>query len=173
MWKPLPKVTDSELRGFQRNFAKKARFIVDEGLGPYVALLVQEAGWNVKFAGDVGLAGHSDEDIFAYGWRENRIILTHDSHFLDDKRFPPHRNPGIIVLPGGSGNEQVVISALSLAVFYVGSYREFFRHTKLRFAEDDTLVMTGFKKIMESMFISGFDSERMVNYLNGRIKYPK
>jgi predicted nuclease of predicted toxin-antitoxin system len=51
------------------------------------------------FAKPVGLGGRSDEEIFAYAWREKRIIWTHDRDFLDDKRFPVHRNPGVLVLP--------------------------------------------------------------------------
>jgi len=54
------------------------------------------------YVGEVGVEGKSDEDVFAFGWRDDRINLTHDQDFLNDWRFPFHRNPGVIVLPGGN-----------------------------------------------------------------------
>src|SRR5262245_42318734 len=35
--------------------------------------------------GDVDLAGRDDTEVYAYAWRENRVQLTHDGDFLDDK----------------------------------------------------------------------------------------
>ncbi len=101
-WKRLPPVTDEQSRDFNR-FKKKARFLVDESLGEAVARVLREDGWNVEFAQEIGLGGRSDEDLFGHAWKEGRVLLTHDHDFLDDRRFPPHRNPGVIVLPGASG----------------------------------------------------------------------
>jgi len=40
-------------------------------------------------------------DVFAFAWRDSRIVVTHDADFLDNKRFPPNRNPRIsLVRPG-------------------------------------------------------------------------
>lgn len=63
-WKELSPVTDQQTRDFDR-FKKKSRFLVDESLGEGVALLLRETGWNVEFALDVDLGGHSDEDLFS------------------------------------------------------------------------------------------------------------
>src|SRR5215469_3132633 len=101
-WKELAPVTDKQTRDFSR-FKKKARFLVDESLGEGVARVLREDGWNAIFVSDVGLVSHSDEDVFAHAWKEDRIVLTHDHDFLDDRCFPPHRNAGVIVLPGASG----------------------------------------------------------------------
>jgi hypothetical protein len=64
----------------------------------------------------VGLRGKSDEDIFAYAWREKRMLWTHDNDFLDDRVFPEHRNPGVVVLPGGDGNQEAMNAGLRVAV---------------------------------------------------------
>lgn len=45
--------------------------------------------------GEVGLEGKSDEDVFAFGWRDDRITLTHGKDLLNDRRFPFHRDPGV------------------------------------------------------------------------------
>src|SRR5271169_120904 len=104
MWRPLDRPSDSEIRDFERRFRKKARFLVDESLGVEAARAVEAEGYNCVFAGDVGLTRRDDTDVFAYAWRENRILLTHDHDFLDRRRFPDHRNPGVIVLPGAAGS---------------------------------------------------------------------
>ena len=101
-WQRLPSGTKTQEAEFN-SFRKKARFLVDESLGDGVARVLRDLGWNTVFGPNVGLARHSDEDVFAYAWRKHRVLLTHDRDFLDDRRFPSHRNPGVVVLPGGSG----------------------------------------------------------------------
>jgi len=100
-------------------FRGKARILVDESLGSGVASFLSEQGCNVVFAGDVGLSGKSDEDVASYAWREKRMIWTHDRDFLDDALLPEHRNPGVLVLPGGDGDQQSMAGGLrtALAVF--------------------------------------------------------
>ncbi len=134
-WKPLPPVTDKQSRDFGR-FKKKARFLVDESLGEAVARVLRENKWNAEFAPDVGLGGHSDEDVFAYAWREDRVLLTHDRDFLDDRRFPPHRNPGIVVLPGASGTGEGLGAALRSIVSIIGPNRKAFRRFKIEITQE-------------------------------------
>lgn len=104
MWMPYPKVSDAEFQEFARQFRKRARFLVDENMGEDVASLLRDFGYNARFVSDFGLIGRSDEEVFSVAWRKRRIILTHDRDFLDDQRFPFHRNPGVVVLPGAQGD---------------------------------------------------------------------
>ena len=134
-WKELPPVTDKETRDFSR-FKKKARFLIDESLGESVARVLREEGWNASFATDVGLGGHPDEDLFAYAWKEDRVLLTHDRDFLDDRRFPSHRNAGIIVLPGASGPGEGLGFALRSVVSIIGPNRGAFRRFKIEITKD-------------------------------------
>jgi len=94
----------------------RSKILVDESLGEEVAKVLRRLGYNVVFGPDVGLHGKSDEDVFAYAWRERRMLWTHDNDFLDDRRFPEHRNPGVVVLPGGDGNQQAMWTGLRVAV---------------------------------------------------------
>jgi predicted nuclease of predicted toxin-antitoxin system len=103
MWKPL-NITKEEIANAERLFSKKAKFIVDEGVDRLVVNYLKEKGWNTKTTSDVGLSGHSDEDINMFSFKKERIILTHDKGFLDDHRFPFQKVYGIIILPGGSGD---------------------------------------------------------------------
>jgi len=69
---------------------RKARFLVNERDDSAVAEYLRYKGWNALHAREVGLGGHSDEDILAFAHRENRILLTHDPDFLGKRAFPPH-----------------------------------------------------------------------------------
>jgi hypothetical protein len=85
----------------------------------------------------VGLAGHPDENVFAYALKHDRILLTHDTDFLDDRKFPfdSNRNPGVIVLPGGSGGDAFLIRALSI-LQTICSARELFRGSKINISPE-------------------------------------
>ena len=93
---------NDQVSDFQRKFESKARFLVDESVGMDAARLIRDRGWNVCYVDDVGLLGRSDEEVLAFAWKEQRILLTYDFEFLDDSRFPFHRNPGLVVLPGAT-----------------------------------------------------------------------
>jgi len=81
--------------------------------------------------GDVDLAGRDDTEVYAYAWRENRVQLTHDGDFLDDKKFPQHCNPGVIVLPGGGGDQAALRVGLEMALRFFGRTKEaLWRKTK-------------------------------------------
>ena len=89
-------------------------------------------GYNAVFAVDVGLAGKDDNAIASYGWRERRMIWTHDADFLDDRLVPEHRNPGVVVLPGGDGDQRAMIMGLAVAISVFGHGPQTWRRSKSR-----------------------------------------
>jgi predicted nuclease of predicted toxin-antitoxin system len=130
-WRLADELNEDEFRDFKASYRKKSRFLVDESLGPEAARVLRDLGWNVVFVADVGLNSRDDQDVYAYAWREDRIILTHDTDFLDDKRFPPNRNPGVVVLPGASGSPAPLERELARLHLIVAPYREAHRHSKI------------------------------------------
>jgi predicted nuclease of predicted toxin-antitoxin system len=80
-----------------------------------------------------------DEDVFAVAWKENRIPVTHDPDFLDDRRFPLHRNPGIVVIrPGSSGrNDRGLIACLYKAIQMGRDKSGWFRGVKFDFSSEE------------------------------------
>jgi len=135
-WVPIGISDDEAQRGFVRRNRKKARFLVDESLGIAVSDVLRRSGWNTRYVGEVGLEGRADEDVLAFAQRDDRVLLTHDMDFLNDRRFPPHRNPGVVVLPGNDGNRRVLLTALRRMLAIVGTFREVWRGTKLVFGID-------------------------------------
>lgn len=129
-WKPVPKSTDADLADFVRREKRKAKLLVDESLGIGTTTFLRDLGWNAKDASEVGLCGHPDENLLSYAYKYDRILLTHDEDFLDDRKFPPHRNPGIIVLPGASGDFKDLIRAIHETLPAICGFREVFRGSK-------------------------------------------
>ena len=124
-WHKLTNPTEVEAE-----FRKKSRILIDESLGIEVAVYLREKGYNAVFVGEVGLAGRSDDDVFAFAWRNRRMVWTHDRDFLDDARFPEHRNPGVVVLPVASGNNQAMSIGVNTALFVFGHAPDTWHKTK-------------------------------------------
>ena len=112
---------------------KRVKFLVDENLGEGTAEVLSDLGFNAEFANDVGLSGRSDEDVLGYAWRKGRVLLSHDTDFLDDTRFPEHRNPGVIILPGGSGEDEDLWGALHWATEIFAHGPKALRGAKVKF----------------------------------------
>lgn len=133
-WKPLPKVTPEALADLREQHRGEVRLLVDENAGPEVAEFLSDA-FNVKYVAELKLQGRPDEDVFAAAWREKRVIVTHDSDFLDNRRFPPHRTAGIIRIgPGADGRNdeglrKCLVNALLIAryeaTWYIGKKLDF------------------------------------------------
>jgi len=118
--------------------------LIDESVGTEVARLIRDRGWNVSYVDDVGLSGRSDEEVLAFAWKEQRILLTHDFDFLDDSRFPFQRNPGLVVLPGGIGSTLGLAEAINGVLALIGPYAEAYRGYKIRITEDGVWTIRRF-----------------------------
>jgi predicted nuclease of predicted toxin-antitoxin system len=140
-WEPID-ITKDEIDAAVRAFAKKARFLVDENMDGETAPFLRSKGWNTKSISEAGLQGRPDEDVLGLAHREDRILLTHDDDFLDDRRFPPHRNPGVVVLPGANGDTYALVRALLDLLAILAPYREFVRSAKVVFRADGSIAIT-------------------------------
>ena len=150
-WKAIPRSSKQERSVFLRENKKRARFLVDESVDPAVADMLRQSGWNATHVGEVGLLGHPDENVLAHAQREDLILLTHDPDFLDDRKFPPHRNPGVIVLPGAQGNRRAILEAVRDLLPVVGAFREIWRATKIVITHDGTWTVDTFDKDLGRM----------------------
>jgi predicted nuclease of predicted toxin-antitoxin system len=141
---PLEILGKDHLSDFKRKFESKARFLVDESVGMEATRLIRDRGWNVRYVDDVGLLGRSDEEVLAFAWKEQRILLTHDCEFLDDSRFPFQRNPGLVVLPGGTDSTVGLADAINGVLALIGPFFKAYRGFKIRIAEDGVWTIRRF-----------------------------
>ena len=130
-WKPLEDPDPKMRQELDREFGGKIRFLVDESLDPTLALALGELGWKAESVEDAGLSGRPDEDVFAHAWREKQLLLTSDRGFLDDRRFPPHRNPGLIVLPNAPIDSSSFMTALQEALYTIAPLGRLYRRSKI------------------------------------------
>lgn len=141
-WKVLDEPRDEDLRELKMQWRGKARFLVDESAGIGVARLIRGRGYNTKYVDEVQLRGRSDEEVFAFAWKERRLVVTHDIDFLDNRRFPWHRNPGVILIrPGSDGrNNEGLLLCLERALLFANDVASWFQGKKLDFSADETTV---------------------------------
>lgn len=107
---------------FEREFRGRSRFLIDHNLPPELASILNRRGFNVKTAKDLNVDRRADEDVLAFAKRERRILLTSDRDFLNEHQFPPHRNPGIVVLPAASSEYRALVTAVFTILPLVGKY---------------------------------------------------
>lgn len=144
-WVKLKLPSSAERRELDAEYRGKARFLVDESVGELVATVLRdEERYNTKYVGDVGLLGKSDEDVFAFAWKEDRVIITHDPDFLDNRRFPPNRNPGIVLIrPGSNGRDNRGLKVCLIKMLYfAGEHASWFRGRKFDYSSESNLTIT-------------------------------
>src|SRR5215831_10901252 len=137
-WQPID-ISNQEAIEFLKDFPKASHFLVDENLGPELAPTLRNLGYNATDIYALNLNGRSDEDVFAAAWSERCILLTQDRDFLDDRRFPRHRNPGVVVLP--AHNDGALINALVYALALVRQGQELWEGVKMVVCEDGILTV--------------------------------
>lgn len=64
-----------------------------------VAYMRERLGWDVlAVVEDEGLRRASDLEHYRTAQQLHRTVITLDDDFADERRFPPHLNPGVVVL---------------------------------------------------------------------------
>lgn len=120
-------------------FRKRVRFLVDENVPEDLVSVLRERGYNTKSVAECELKGRDDEEIFGLAYKENRVLVTQDKDFLDDRRFPIQRNPGLAVLPAYSQNEDAFVTAFGHLLAIHGDSHELWYEQKAHFPGDDTI----------------------------------
>ena len=141
MWKEI-EISEAEKAAWAREFGETARFLVDEDIDPRLAALLSDRGYKSKSVEEVGLSGRSDEDVLAFAKREDRILVTNDQGFANERRFPEHRNPGIVIIPPGPLDDPGVGEALASVLPLVGHYRPMFRGAIVKVDRSGVLSVT-------------------------------
>ena len=136
--------TFNQVSDFHRKFESKARFLIDESVGMEAARLIRDRGWNVCYVDDVGLSKRSDEEVLAFAWKEQRILLTYEFDFLDDSRFPFNCNPGLVVLPRTTDSRSGLPDAINGVLALIGPYFKAYRGYKIRITEDGVWTIRSF-----------------------------
>lgn len=134
-WVELIDPPKSAVRRIKETFAGRAKYLVDESVGIGIYRYIQSLGHNARFGPDLGL--RTDQEVFARGWYDRRVILTHDHDFMNDREFPFNRNPGVIELPGASGVPVGLREAVLTVLNIFGHVRGVFSYPKIVITADN------------------------------------
>jgi predicted nuclease of predicted toxin-antitoxin system len=74
------------------------RFLIDEDVPRSTARLLREAGVDAVDVRDVGLKGKSDQEVFEFAQREDRLLISCDLGFANTLRYSPTESVGILVI---------------------------------------------------------------------------
>jgi predicted nuclease of predicted toxin-antitoxin system len=72
-------------------------FLVDEDLPRSTVHALRQAGYEAEDVRDLGLTGHTDQEVFAKAQTLSAALLTGDSDFSNILTFPLGSHAGIIV----------------------------------------------------------------------------
>jgi len=72
------------------------KLLLDQNLSPTTALFLKDIGLEAYDIREKGLAGASDEDIYAHAVRENLVLVTFDLAF--SRRYISEKDPAGLIL---------------------------------------------------------------------------
>ena len=70
------------------------RFLLDENVPRSIYKLLKQKGFYVEYVPQ----GVNDKAVIGIARNKNLILITRDSDFADELKYPPKTHPGIIVL---------------------------------------------------------------------------
>jgi predicted nuclease of predicted toxin-antitoxin system len=139
-WQNIP-TNEAELKSFDKYFHKEAKFYADEDIETVIIELLRDLGFKVQTAAEVGLVGRDDTNHIAYAFRNDRILLTRDKDYLNDRKHPNHRNPGVVVLDIEPMTREGLTNVLFLLKTFVRPYREIWRQSKILISRDSYITV--------------------------------
>lgn len=84
-------------------------------------------------------AQRADPNVLRAAYQRNALLVTRDCDFLDTDEFPPDSNPGVIVIPGGSGDVGRYMFFIEHLLIHVAFSPSPFRCAYLDLHEDGTI----------------------------------
>jgi len=93
------------------------KFLLDENIHRGLFLFLKDAGYDVVFSPK----STGDEDVFEIAVKENRILISRDSDFLDN-RFVNSKHNGILLIRVPARNIESQITVLSTLLSKYSSF---------------------------------------------------
>jgi len=106
---------------------------------PWALHVMRYKRWVVKPCDFANLRRSDDQAVFAAAWRLRRLLITHDSDFLDDRLFPFASCSGLLVLPTYGSVSMQYANLLAGACELVSKGARLWFHTKIVAKRDFTV----------------------------------
>ncbi len=130
VWR-LIDIPEAEIRIAVSRFRRKARFLTDECVPQSVVQMLRQVGWKVVTAAEVGLTGKPDARLLGFARDKGCLLLTFDKHFLDFRRFPLQKSPGVVVLDVDGSDSRALEECLALTVVVIAPFAPLWEETRV------------------------------------------
>ena len=97
------------MRKKSEKLTKRSKFLLDENIPSFLHEMLRDKKRNVRTVGELGLNGQEDNSIWQKSRQDERVLITIDPDFTEDKKFSLHLSPGIFIL--SSAEDKVILNA--------------------------------------------------------------
>ena len=101
---------------------RKLRLLADQNIPIEIIDELKSAKFQIVSVSEIGLSGHPDENIREYAKKKNRVILTSDKDFWDDRKHPIRKCFGIICTEAGPQDFDKLIESLARFNHFFAKY---------------------------------------------------
>jgi hypothetical protein len=137
MWQPIE---DIEVTPFPPKSLKRAKLYADEDIEDEVVDWLRDQKINIKSARELGHRRKPDSFHAAFAFKEKRFIISKNAkHYFDDRKFPPHRMHGVIVVQGDMGNTEEYFRSVWWTLAIV-PYGELYEGMKIRLSPTEVTM---------------------------------
>jgi predicted nuclease of predicted toxin-antitoxin system len=119
---------------------------MDANMEPWALHVMRYKRWDVRPCDFANLRRSDDQAVFAAAWRLKRLLITHDSDFLDDRLFPFANCSGLLVLPTYDSVSMQYANLLAGACEFVSKGARLWFHTKIVARRDFTVKVRNWEK---------------------------
>jgi predicted nuclease of predicted toxin-antitoxin system len=144
-FRPLTSASMKEARS-EWSRLPKTRFLMDANMEPWALYVMRYRRWDVRPCDFANLRRSDDQAVFAAAWRLKRLLITHDSDFLDDRLFPFASCSGLLVLPTYDSVSMQYANLLAGACELVSRGARLWFHTKIVARRDFTVKVRNWEK---------------------------
>jgi predicted nuclease of predicted toxin-antitoxin system len=141
-WVPLGVAEDRYSRRLMAEVKGNARFLLDNNVDADILAYLDGIGIGAHML-PYALVDRPDDEVLAEAWRQDRVLLTHDTDFLDTTLHPPESCPGVVVMPGGSGNAERYYPTIGAMLKLIKPYRALWRQTYVHIQDSRMIVIKG------------------------------
>lgn len=110
----------SEADALWGRYRKRPRFLADANIPTELVQELRAGGIDVRQ--DTATSGLGDPEVLNMARREKRVLLTFDQGFWDERRYPTHSTPGVLIVKSGPEKITEALSAIALVYDYFVRY---------------------------------------------------
>jgi predicted nuclease of predicted toxin-antitoxin system len=119
----------------------RVRFYADHNVDGAIVEVLRFIKYDVETARDIGAERQPDDFHFKRAYNSKRVLLTHDSDYLDNTQFPLSQTRGVVILNIDTSDTSKIARALEVVDTIFGSMSRGMQEKKIVVNSDYTITM--------------------------------